>query len=69
MVTPALVLLAWCLNQPLTLAFPPFQSVAIFVAVFVVNSLIVDGEVCILKILAFADLRKNTVECFLRQIQ
>ncbi|TPX43879.1 hypothetical protein SeMB42_g04533 [Synchytrium endobioticum] len=44
LVTPSLVLLGWCLDQPLTLAFPPFMSVTIFVAVFVVNSLIRDGE-------------------------
>ncbi|TPX35976.1 hypothetical protein SmJEL517_g01812 [Synchytrium microbalum] len=44
MVTPFLVLLGWVLDQPLTLAFPPFSSVTIFVAVFVVNSLIQDGE-------------------------
>ncbi|TPX43252.1 hypothetical protein SeMB42_g04795 [Synchytrium endobioticum] len=44
LVTPALVLLGWWWNQPLTLAFPPFMSVTIFVAVFVVNSLIMDGE-------------------------
>jgi len=44
MVTPLLVLIGWCINQPMTLYFQPFETAVLFISVIVVNALIGDGE-------------------------
>jgi len=44
MVTPLLVLIGWCISQPMTLYFQPFETAVLFISVIVVNSLISDGE-------------------------
>ena len=43
-VTPFLVIMGWILSQPLTLDFPIPLVGILFVSVFVVNCLIVDGK-------------------------
>ncbi|CAO1629713.1 unnamed protein product [Sympodiomycopsis kandeliae] len=41
---PALVIVAWCVGQPLTLYFQTFETVCLVSAVILVNSLIQDGR-------------------------
>ncbi|KAJ3144576.1 hypothetical protein HK101_002650, partial [Irineochytrium annulatum] len=43
-VTPFCVLAGWILNTPMSMAFGLFETAVVFVAVFVVNSLIADGK-------------------------
>ena len=43
-VTPALVVVGWIINQPMSLCFEPFDAVVFFLSVLVVNSLVADGE-------------------------
>jgi Ca2+:H+ antiporter len=43
-VTPALVILGWTIQQPMSLAFEPFGAVIFFLSVIVVMGLISDGE-------------------------
>ncbi|KAG8626830.1 hypothetical protein KVT40_005775 [Elsinoe batatas] len=43
-VTPFIVLLGWIIGQPMTLFFNLFETLAIFVTVFVVNFLVLDGR-------------------------
>ena len=43
-VTPALVVVGWIVNQPMSLCFEPFDAVVFFLSVLVVNSLVADGE-------------------------
>lgn len=42
--TPFLVILGWLINQPMSLYFDTFETAVLFVAVFVTNYLIQDGE-------------------------
>ncbi|KAI9017675.1 hypothetical protein BC832DRAFT_545381 [Gaertneriomyces semiglobifer] len=44
LVTPVLVLVGWAWGQPLSLAFSAFETSVMFVSVFVVNSVIQDGQ-------------------------
>jgi len=43
-VTPALVILGWILQQPMSLSFEPFGAIVFFLSVIVVTGLISDGE-------------------------
>ncbi|KAJ5233903.1 uncharacterized protein N7469_005669 [Penicillium citrinum] len=43
-VIPLLVIIGWCIEEPMTLYFDPFQSGAMFLAVLVVNHLLRDGQ-------------------------
>nr|OQO23230.1 hypothetical protein B0A51_10415 [Rachicladosporium sp. CCFEE 5018] len=43
-VTPFLVILGWCIGQPMTLHFQTFETVVFFLSVLVVNYLIGDGK-------------------------
>ncbi|KAJ3126090.1 hypothetical protein HK098_007888 [Nowakowskiella sp. JEL0407] len=43
-VTPLAVIAGWILGKEMTLAFTPIETVVVFVAIFIVNSLISDGE-------------------------
>ena len=43
-VTPALVVVGWIINQPMSLCFEPFDAVVFILSVLVVNSLVADGE-------------------------
>lgn len=43
-VTPALVVLGWVMDQPMSLCFDPFEAVVFFLSVLVVCGLIGDGE-------------------------
>lgn len=43
-VIPFLVLLGWCIGQPLTLFFDPFEVVMLFLSVVAVNWAIADGK-------------------------
>ncbi|KAF2089308.1 Calcium/proton exchanger [Saccharata proteae CBS 121410] len=43
-VTPFLVILGWCMGQPMTLHFQSFETVVFFLSVLVVNYLIQDGK-------------------------
>jgi Ca2+:H+ antiporter len=43
-VTPFTVLVGWVISEPMTLEFSLFETVVLFVSVFVVNSTLVDGE-------------------------
>lgn len=43
-VTPFMVLVGWYINVPMTLDFSPFETAMLFVAVFLSNYLILDGE-------------------------
>jgi len=43
-VTPVVVLLGWCMDKPMTLYFNLFETVSLFVTVFVVNFLVLDGR-------------------------
>lgn len=43
-VTPFLVLLGWCMNIPMTLNFSTFETATLFIAIFLSNYLILDGE-------------------------
>ncbi len=44
LVTPALVILGWIIDVPMSLYFAPFDTVVFFLAVLVVTPLIQDGE-------------------------
>jgi len=44
LVTPFLVILGWIIGQPMTLHFETFETVVLFLSVFVVNYLIQDGR-------------------------
>lgn len=43
-VIPLLVMIGWCLQEPMSLYFDPFQSGVMFLAVLVVNHLLRDGQ-------------------------
>lgn len=43
-VIPFLVILGWCIQQPMTLYFEPFQTTMLFLSVLVVNRLLQDGK-------------------------
>jgi Ca2+:H+ antiporter len=43
-VTPAMVILGWIIDQPMTLHFHSFETVVFFISVLVVNYLIIDGR-------------------------
>ncbi|KAL5037142.1 hypothetical protein RTP6_004614 [Batrachochytrium dendrobatidis] len=43
-VTPVLVIAGWSMGMPLTLNFPIFDTVVLFVAILITNHLINDGE-------------------------
>src|SRR3954452_8961893 len=42
-VTPALVILGWWMNQPMSLSFDPFGAVVLYLSVIVVEGVIADG--------------------------
>lgn len=42
--TPFLVVLGWLVNQPMSLYFSTFETAVLFVAVFICNYLVLDGE-------------------------
>ncbi|ODQ63741.1 calcium/proton exchanger [Nadsonia fulvescens var. elongata DSM 6958] len=42
--TPFLVVLGWIIDQPMSLEFSTFETAVLFVAVFITNYLILDGE-------------------------
>lgn len=42
-VIPFLVLLAWCIGQPLTLKFDLFETICLFLTILIVNWAIQDG--------------------------
>lgn len=43
-ITPIVVILGWCMNKAMTLYFNLFETVSLFVTVFVVNFLVLDGK-------------------------
>lgn len=43
-VIPFLVIVGWCIAQPMTLFFDSFQTVTMFLAILVVNHLLRDGQ-------------------------
>lgn len=43
-VTPFVVILGWCMSKDMSLYFTLFETVALFVSVFVVNFLVLDGR-------------------------
>ncbi|CAN6648260.1 vacuolar calcium ion transporter [Trichomonascus vanleenenianus] len=43
-VTPFLVVLGWIIGQPMSLYFSTFETAVLFVAVFICNYLVLDGE-------------------------
>jgi Ca2+:H+ antiporter len=43
-ITPFIVLLGWCMGKQMTLYFTLFETVSLFVSVFVVNFLVLDGR-------------------------
>lgn len=43
-VIPFLVIIGWCIGEPMSLYFDPFQSGMMFLAVLVVNHLLRDGQ-------------------------
>ncbi|KAG0161228.1 Sodium/calcium exchanger membrane region [Penicillium digitatum] len=43
-VIPFLVIIGWCIAEPMTLFFDSFQTVAMFLAILVVNHLLRDGQ-------------------------
>lgn len=43
-ITPILVLLGWIINQPMSLAFLPFETICLFIAVILKNYLVQDGK-------------------------
>ncbi|EMR09958.1 calcium/proton exchanger [Pneumocystis murina B123] len=43
-VTPFLIIIGWVIGQPLTLYFKTFETVIMFVSVFIINYLIQDGK-------------------------
>jgi Ca2+:H+ antiporter len=43
-VAPLLVLIGWCIGQPMDLDFNPFELVAVAVAVLITNSISSDGK-------------------------
>ncbi|KAG1871401.1 calcium proton exchanger [Suillus subluteus] len=45
LVVPLLVIVGWIVDQPLTLHFHSFETIILFVSVFLVNLLLVDGKV------------------------
>ncbi|KAG1906218.1 calcium proton exchanger [Suillus fuscotomentosus] len=44
LVVPLLVIIGWIVNQPLTLYFHNFETIVLFVSVFLVNLLLMDGK-------------------------
>jgi Ca2+:H+ antiporter len=44
LVTPALVLAGWAIDQPMSLFFEDFETVILFASVLIVNYLIQDGR-------------------------
>ncbi|KAG2041936.1 Sodium/calcium exchanger protein-domain-containing protein [Suillus americanus] len=44
LVVPLLVIVGWIVDQPLTLHFQNFETIVLFVSVFLVNLLIMDGK-------------------------
>ncbi|KAG2349412.1 calcium proton exchanger [Suillus weaverae] len=44
LVVPLLVIVGWIVDQPLTLHFHNFETIVLFVSVFLVNLLLVDGK-------------------------
>jgi Ca2+:H+ antiporter len=43
-VTPVVVILGWCMDKQMSLYFNLFETVSLFVTVFVINFLILDGK-------------------------
>ncbi|KAE9975707.1 hypothetical protein EG328_003024 [Venturia inaequalis] len=43
-ITPVVVILGWCMDKGMSLYFNLFETVSLFVAVFVVNFLVLDGR-------------------------
>ena len=43
-VIPVLVLLGWCIGQPLSLDFQVFECVTVFLAVILANTVISEGK-------------------------
>lgn len=43
-VTPLVVILGWCMDKPMSLYFNLFETISLFVTVFVVNFLVLDGR-------------------------
>jgi Ca2+:H+ antiporter len=43
-VIPCLVIVGWCIAEPMTLFFDSFQTVSMFLAILVVNHLLRDGQ-------------------------
>lgn len=43
-ITPVVVILGWCMNKEMSLYFNLFETVSLFVTVFVVNFLVLDGK-------------------------
>jgi Ca2+:H+ antiporter len=43
-ITPIVVILGWCMNRSMSLYFNLFETVSLFVTVFVVNFLVLDGR-------------------------
>lgn len=43
-ITPVVVILGWCMDKEMTLYFNLFETVSLFVTVFVVNFLVLDGK-------------------------
>lgn len=41
---PFLVIMGWCISEPMTLFFDSFQTIAMFLAILVVNHLLRDGQ-------------------------
>lgn len=41
---PFLVIVGWCIGEPMTLFFDSLQTVSMFLAVLVVNHLLRDGQ-------------------------
>ncbi|KTW28261.1 calcium/proton exchanger [Pneumocystis jirovecii RU7] len=43
-ITPSLIIIGWIIGQPLTLYFKTFETVIMFISVFIINYLIQDGK-------------------------
>ncbi|KAJ5874109.1 uncharacterized protein N7529_002539 [Penicillium soppii] len=57
-VIPFLVIVGWCIAQPMTLFFDSFQTISMFLAILVVNHLLRDGQYAYIHgamLLAFKD--------------
>jgi len=44
MVTPLMVILGWCMNEPMTLYFEIFETAVLFMTVILVFALVIDGS-------------------------